>query len=304
MIRHLQRKEIDDNKWNACVQQAVNTFPYAYTWYLDFVTDNWGGLVSGDYEAVFPLVRRSRFFIHYLYQPMFTQQLGVFSKQELSLTELNAFLDAIPERYQFIEINVNYKNPVKHPAFTVMPRTNIFLELNQPYEKLFAGYNDNSKRNVQKAQKNNLRISENLTATEVIEFYKTNTGIKIPELGEYQYEHLEELIAELMQRGMGKLIGVHDENENLFAAGFFIITENKIINLMPSTGEDGKNNGAGFLMIDHLIRGYANSGKTLDFEGSMIPGIARFYKSFGAQEQIYWGLRRNNLPWFVKWLKG
>ncbi|MDZ4847448.1 MAG: hypothetical protein SH857_18085 [Chitinophagales bacterium] len=304
MIQYLQRKEVDDNKWNACIQQAANSYPYAFTWYLDCVAEQWDALVSGDYDAVFPLVWNRRFLIHYLYQPMFTQQLGVFSKNVLDEKTLHDFLEAIPVRYCFIEINVNYQNPVRHPSFEIIPRTNSYLELQSPYEKLYQAYHENTKRNVQKALKNNLHVSENLKAEAVIEFFKTNSGIKIPELGEYQYEHLEELIAEVMQRQMGKLIGVQDTNENLFAAGFFIVTENKIINLLPSTGEDGKNNGAGFLMIDYLIRKFAGSDKTLDFEGSMIPGIARFYKNFGAQEQTYWRLRRNNLPWFAKWIKG
>lgn len=303
MIQHLQRKEIDDNKWNACVQQAVNGYPYAFTWYLDCVSENWDGLVRNDYDAVFPLVWNRRFLIHYLYQPMFTQQLGVFSKNVLDEKSLNDFLNAIPARYRFIEINVNYQNSVRHPAFEIIPRTNSYLELHSSYEELYQAYHENTKRNVQKALKNNLHVSGNLKAEAVIEFFKTNSGIKIPELGEYHYEHLKELIAAFMQRKMGKLVGVQDASENLFAAGFFILTENKIINLLPSTGEDGKNNGAGFLMIDSLIREFSGTSKTLDFEGSMIPGIARFYKSFGATEQTYWRLRRNNLPWLVKWMK-
>jgi hypothetical protein len=35
---------------------------------------------------------------------------------------------------------------------------------------------------------------------------------------------------------------------------------------------------------------------TLDFEGSNIPGIARFYKGFGALPQTYYSLHQNRLP--------
>lgn len=303
MIRHLTRAEIDDTKWNACVRQAVNSFPYAYSWYLDCVALRWDALVRNDYEAVFPLVWKRRFLIHYLYQPMFTQQLGVFSEYIPDEKTLHAFLDAIPSRYRFIEINVNCHNPVRHPSFEVIPRVNMCLELNAPYETLFHAYHENTRRNVQKALKHNLHVSEDLKTDALLAFYKTNTGIKIPELGEFHYEHLEELIAGLLQRNMGKQVGVTDANGNLFAAGFFIFSGNRIINLLNSTAEEAKVNGAGFLLFDSLIRAHANSGKVLDFEGSMIPGIARFYKSFGAQEQTYWRLRRNNLPWFVKWIK-
>lgn len=304
MIRLLKRSEIDEEQWNACVSGASARFPYACTWYLDCVAENWEGLATDDYSAVFPLTWGKKFFIPYLFQPMFAQQLGVFSNKPLDEAALNAFLDAIPSRFRFIEINMNYLNPVKHSRFEVIPRTNLFLELQASYEQLFRQYQENTARNIHKAQKNNLLISEDVSAETIIDFFKTNTGIKIPELGEYHYARLAALIGALRQRGMGKLLGVTDTSGNLFASGFFILAENKIINLLPSTGEDGKNNGAGFLLIDHLIKTFAGSGKTLDFEGSMIPGIARFYKSFGAQEQTYWRLRRNNLPWFAKWVKG
>ena len=38
----------------------------------------------------------------------------------------------------------------------------------------------------------------------------------------------------------------------------------------------------------------------LDFEGSNIESIARFYKGFGAQEEIYPGIKLNNLPPILK----
>jgi hypothetical protein len=41
----------------------------------------------------------------------------------------------------------------------------------------------------------------------------------------------------------------------------------------------------------------------LDFEGSEIPGIARFFKSFGAEKFHYYRLKMNRLPWFIKLIK-
>jgi hypothetical protein len=51
-----------------------------------------------------------------------------------------------------------------------------------------------------------------------------------------------------------------------------------------------------FLLIDTYIGQNAGKEMTLDFEGSNIPGIARFYKGFGALPQTYYSLHQNRLP--------
>jgi hypothetical protein len=303
MISFLSRSKIDEAKWNDCVLCSAARLPYGLTWYLDSVAEHWDGLVHNDYEAVFPLVWRRRFLIHYLFQPYFTQQLGVFTKQQPHEGLLREMLDAIPARFRFIEINLNYTNRVRHEAFEVSARTNLVLPLDGAYETLADGYHENARRNISKAQKNRLRTRSDLTPETATEFFKANTGVKIPEIGEYVYEHLQRLMRAALQRKMGEVVGVFDENDNLYATGFFATTENRILNLLPSIDDEGKDAGAGFYLVDHVIRKYAGTGRVLDFEGSMIPSIARFYKSFGAQEQTYWRLRRNNLPWVLRWVK-
>ena len=41
----------------------------------------------------------------------------------------------------------------------------------------------------------------------------------------------------------------------------------------------------------------------LDFGGSNIETVARFYKSFGAKDYIYLQVKQNNLPKLVSWIK-
>ncbi len=41
----------------------------------------------------------------------------------------------------------------------------------------------------------------------------------------------------------------------------------------------------------------------LDFEGSSIPGLARFYKGFGANPSNFFLLKYNNLPFPFKYFK-
>ena len=40
--------------------------------------------------------------------------------------------------------------------------------------------------------------------------------------------------------------------------------------------------------MNHIIKREAESKKTLDFEGGSLEGVARFYKGFGAEEEVYY----------------
>ena len=106
---YLKHTEIDKVKWDDCVLNSQNHLPYCYSWYLDIVSPGWDALISNDYEFIFPLTHRRKAGINYLFQPYFTQQLGLFSKNAFEQKTVTAFLSAIPEHFKFIEINLNTK---------------------------------------------------------------------------------------------------------------------------------------------------------------------------------------------------
>lgn len=90
-IRYLKHNEIDKIKWDHTIKNSFNHLPYAYSWYLDCVCPNWHALVTENYEFVFPITLRRKAGVKYLYQPYFTQQLGLFSVEEFSSSELKIF---------------------------------------------------------------------------------------------------------------------------------------------------------------------------------------------------------------------
>ena len=60
---------------------------------------------------------------------------------------------------------------------------------------------------------------------------------------------------------------------------------------------------AGHFLLDNIIKEFSQTGLVLDFEGSDIPGIEHFYKSFGAINQPYNKIHFNRLPYFLRLLK-
>src|SRR5687768_4485887 len=107
-IHYVQRKEIDADKWNACIDRASNGLIYARTTYLDHVCEHWDALVADDYAAVMPLTWKKKYGFSYLYQPFFTSALGVFGADSNYATA--DFINSIPARFKYWDIDLNESN--------------------------------------------------------------------------------------------------------------------------------------------------------------------------------------------------
>jgi len=109
-IEYIQYRNINFHKWDECVSRSLNGLVYAYSWYLDIVAGEWDALVADDYSIIFPLVKGSKYGIPYLYQPYFTQQLGVFSPIKVDSQTTKLFTDSIPAKFKYRIINFNSFN--------------------------------------------------------------------------------------------------------------------------------------------------------------------------------------------------
>lgn len=300
---------IDKGKWDACIDQSFNGIIYAYSWYLDIVSENWEGLVEDDYKRVMPLTSRSKLGFHYLYQPAFTQQLGVFSSTEdLSEKVILNFLMQIPAKYKLIEVNLNAESKVDHKElylrkYKTEEYLTHYLDLNKDYESLRKGYSKNIVRNIQKSKGAEIQIEKNNNVLQLIDLFKQNKGREIRNLKKDDYKNLNNLVSFLILQNIAEVWNALTSEKELCAGIIFITYHNKAIFLFSAISEKAKNTGAMAFLIDSFIRENAKRNLVLDFEGSNIPGLKRFYKSFGAEEIKYIHLKKNMLPWYISWFK-
>lgn len=302
MIQHLTHEQIDKTKWDVCVQQCTNTLPYAFSWYLDMVSPGWEALVSGDYESVMPLTWKKKWGVKYLYQPFFTQQLGVFYKGKTAVPDAVSFAKAIPGCFRFIDICLNSFSGFEHTDIKLKRKKNYVLNLNKPYEKLTKGYDKHCMRNVKKAYKFKPVIKP-AEPGEIIRFYEKHKSAETKNVGKADYEMLSLLSNKAATQQMMMAYGVYNDNEELLAGGLFLITGKRIIYLLGTASGKGKESRAMYALIDYMLMQRSGFAATFDFEGSEIPGIARFFKGFGAEKETYYKLKINRLPWIIRWLK-
>jgi len=83
MITIIKRNKIDIEKYNLCLENAVQNADYAAIHFLDIVADeDWLILEYSDYQAVMPLMIKKKFGIPFVIMPKICQQLGVFSETD------------------------------------------------------------------------------------------------------------------------------------------------------------------------------------------------------------------------------
>jgi len=97
-------------------------------------------------------------------------------------------------------------------------------------------------------------------------------------------------------------LAVFDRNNDLCSAGFFMESSNCFVFLKSGVTNQGKSLGAMHLLFDSFIKEHAKSQKMLDFGGSSVDSVARFYKNFGAKDFVYLQVKKNSLPRIVKWI--
>ena len=299
MIKYLSHREIIKEKWDKCISDSVNRLVYAYSWYLDIVSPGWDALIENDYESVFPLSNNRKFGINYIYQPYFAQQLGIFSRNLLTEVLVDRFLQAIPPQFHFIEIHLNTLNKVDNSRYRCIQRINHELDLINSYEYIFANYDQNTRRNIKKAQQENLILRRKVDPDELITLFRENYGKKEVRLHYLHYDILRRLIDYCLKHTFSAITGAFLPDGTFCAGAFFLKDESRVIFQLAASNSKARENSAMFLLVDGFIRENAGQPFILDFEGSNDKNVARFYKGFGAKEIHYSQVTINRLPGLI-----
>jgi hypothetical protein len=300
-IRYLRQSEIDKEKWDHSIDIAENGLIYAYSFYLDTMAKHWDALVVGDYEIVFPLTWNEKYGMRYLSQPFLTAQLGIFGKN-VTQADRDELINNIPTSFRYIDISLNSGNILSAPPIFSMQRSNFVLPLNNSYDKIVEQYNENLRRNLKKAAQAGCVIKKGLDVEEVIRL----AIVQMKQHGnepKNNVDRFRKLYRLLSDKKMAVSYGVADPQNNLLASAAFFILNDRAYYILVGNAASGREFGASHALIDAFIKDHADKLKWLDFEGSDIPSLASFYRSFGAEQEVYPALKINRLPFYLKWFK-
>ena len=287
-IHRIKYHEIDFDAYNHCIESSPFGTVYAMSWYLDASCPQWELLMADNYRYVMPLPVKKKFGIRYSMQPLFCQQLGIFSMETISLDVYNQFIKAIPYCYYHLQLNSGNR----FDSLDIQLRDNFELNLNRPYSEMRENYSQNFERNIKKSKKNRLYTDKKVKLDDYFEIVKHNSEKPL-------IQKLSPIFRELIQQIQDKVTieiqCVRDESDTILSAVLFLHWKNRIYYLFSVSSPKGKITQSMSFLLDQLIQDYAGQAFILDFEGSSVPNIARFYHSTGAIKTPYPVIKRMGL---------
>tara|TARA_B100001287_G_C22656740_1_gene518151 strand:+ start:376 stop:1341 length:966 start_codon:yes stop_codon:yes gene_type:complete len=318
-FKYIKNKNIDRVKWDNCISNSKNYRVYGLSWYLDVVCENWDAIVFEDYEAVFPVIYKKFLFIKTVFHPLFCQQLGLFYKSSF-ISKINEdFIISFHEKilYKYFKkfyycatsefsrmLSVHQERITKHNVkkrkinnLISSINNNFLIDLNKNYEDLSLKFNGNTKRNLKKSQKFQLKFINNIEIDLFMKLFKTNSSIKksIKKFFFFNNNYLvvEKLIKMSIEKKRGNLVGVFDFENNLVSAAFFLNCHNRYTMLFNVTRPKFRHFHSMTFLINYFLKSNCMQNKIFDFEGSNIPGVKTFYAGFGSYNYQYYKIQNN-----------
>lgn len=280
-IRRVKNKLIDKSWWDSQIDECTNHLIYAKSWYLDAVCPGWEAVIFGDDEAFMPIP--TKYYLGVLklgLQPLLSQQLGIFYKQEQPRKE---DLDKALKGYLKYQLNFNAGN-----SYSGEKKVNYILPLNKAYDVLRLNYKKDAKKNLKK----DLEIDWLEPPFNVAKFnllvktYRSQYG-KLEGFDEKKEGLLKKLLLAAQKNKALQYYEIQDFSENVLFAGVLLKDAGRLHYLFAAPTHLGREKSITHYFIDGIVRKYAGKNCVLDFEGSMIPTVAKFYQKWGSIEEQY-----------------
>src|SRR4051794_12153403 len=293
--------EIDAAKWDNCIINSKANRIYARYMYLQYMADNWSGLIMNDYAAVMPVIWRRKWGIRYVYDAPFIQQLGLFGTYNTN--DLKQAIYTVMKFIKYGDLYFNHTNSIQQLLPVVRAATNLIIPLHTGYKMISQGYKSNLRYELKKAAGQALQYIAAPDIELAVQMYQQLYGQRLPSATKDNYERLIAIAKQLHNQQQCFVRQVFDKENALLAIALFLKDESRIYNLISATTELGRKLSAMHFLLDNVFKEFAGTPLIFDFEGSDIPGIKAFYQSFGAVNEPYYQVHYNHLPIPLKWLK-
>lgn len=298
-LRLISRKELLLSRYEQCLDAGGHTPVYAWPWFLDIMAREWEVLVWEEYRYVMPVARHRKWGIGYVYQPPFAQQLGIFPQPPPEITF--QFFSFLASEYRYIHTTSGFGDQEARKAgFEVFSLHTRLLALQPGYKAVAQGYDDYITQNLKKAALHGVTVTPEKN-TEIF-FAMQRLAREIP-MPAQSWPRLRRLMEATLSDGRGVLLAARTNDQEVVAAAFFILWRQRAYYMAVCSSPRGREQRAGFLLLDTFFREHAGQPLTFDFEGSSVTGVDRFFAAFGSTSAPYFLFHLNRLPPILRKIK-
>ncbi|MGB4849277.1 MAG: GNAT family N-acetyltransferase [Saprospiraceae bacterium] len=272
---------------------------YAAPWWLDAVCgegkwDAFRLVNNSDQTTVFiPFYKTHIRKLSALITPPLTQWIPVLAKEDVHHFSVVEFLKSVPQ-CSIIDLSMKSgENPVLPTKdYRVNFKYSYVIPYNPLKDQLKLNYNEGLRRNLREAEKNySIGASGDIpTFLNLCNSSYYNRKLKPPS---WLDQIVPVAVEALKKNGSGIInLAIH---RGVVIAGILTGWDTRTTYYLIG-GRNGDEQGASAhaLLLDHVINEAHGRGHSFDFEGSMHPGIANFFQSFGATPEPYLQIRKFN----------
>jgi len=298
-IKYLKYNEINITKWDNCISKSLNCLIYAYSWYLDIVSEAWEALVEDDYVRVMPLTYDFKFNYQVVYQPFLTTNLGIFSTTPLTNAEIINFIEAIPAKFKILEINLNKFNTLNFKNITIFQNSIFSIDLIQTYTKISKNYNYEIKKTLQNFNNQKLYITNGLMPNEFINFLKKNNYTN----NENNYNIIRQIISFSINRKFSQIYCIYNSKNVLVGISYFIFTNYNVNMIIFSLNKSEFGNDLILFSIDKFIQDNCDKNLTLNIDIKNFNELKNVIRGLGFQEFFYLTISYDKRPFIFKFFR-
>lgn len=284
---------------------------FSRDWWLDAVCgeENWDVIIieKGDFiVASLPYMKGKLYGFNTAGMPILTQKLGPWikypdgqkysTKLEYEKKLFQELMELLPKDIAIYSQNFDYSItnwlPFYWKGFKQTSRYTYVIEELSDFEKIKGNLSHSKRQNLKKAEKSELAVLYDLPAEQ---FYKHHVRT-LSEQNVYEkkivytYETFKRIYDACYKHRAGRVIYAKDKNENIHAALFVIWDENSAYDLISTIDSRYRKYGSGTLLVWKIMEYLSNKTKKFDFEGSMIEGVEKSFRGFGATQKMYFSI--------------
>lgn len=199
------------------------------------------------------------------------------SHDMLSLNLDPSFMNGLPFIWQGFNVSVGYT---------------YVLDSGSTVEKVWEGLLPKIRTDIKKAKRTvKVRVHDDikLLTDQVDKTFERQKRVK-----PYSNEIVYRLDRALKVRSQRLLLVAEDEEGRAHAAAYFVWNDDAMHYLLGGADPDLRNSGATSLLLWHGIQVATEKDLLFNFEGSMVEGIERFFRGFGARQVPYLRVSKEN----------
>lgn len=296
------------------------------SWWLDAVTigKEWDVLLSKDEHgailAAMPYLFRQKAGMRWIIMPQLTQIGGIWISTDQirqdadAQARISSICHDIAEQLRALRPDYYYQQyPINSPAaasmqamgYRVKERVTYRLSNLSDMNAVIAGFSRDKRRQLRKAA--NLIVDTEMTVDQLYDFHASCLHEQGKQIS-YSRDLLHAMHQGSVSHQQGQILRIRNEQGDTQAAAMVVWDQQTLYYLIQCHTKKDRAIHAGERVALEAIRLAAQKGLIFDFEGSMIPGVAEYFRQFGATPSTYYSVEKYNNPLFaialaINWIR-